>query len=210
MYVYRSQMPPTTEDQMPIEKTPSYFVTKSAPARVYNMSRSARLILVFRDPVTRAISDYTQVATKRRDLRSFAEMAFLDNGTGPVATSWGAIKIGLYAKHLERWLHFFPLHQMHFVSGERLIEDPASEMARLQDFLGLGRYVGQRHFYFDAAKGFPCLRKSERTGSPHCLGKTKGRMHPMIDEKVLQRLRNFYRPFNEKLYELTGTNFGWL
>lgn len=202
-------MPPTTEDQMPIEKTPSYFVTKSAPARVYNMSRSARLILVFRDPVTRAISDYTQVATKRRDLRSFAEMAFLDNGTGPVATSWGAIKIGLYAKHLERWLRYFPLRQLHFVSGERLIEDPATEMARLQDFLGLGRYVGQRHFYFDAAKGFPCLRKSERTGSPHCLGKTKGRLHPTIDEKVLERLRNFYRPFNEKLYKMTGMNFGW-
>lgn len=207
---YRSLMPPTTVDQTTIEKTPSYFVTQSAPARVYNMSRSARIIVVVRDPVTRAISDYTQVTTKRRlDRRSFAEMAFLDNATGPVATSWGAIKIGLYAKHLERWGRFFPRAQLHFVSGERLVEDPVGEMAKLEDFLGIGRYITCGHFYFNATKGFPCLRRTEWTGTPHCLGKTKGRLHPSVDEKILQRLRNFYRPFNEKFYQMTGINFGW-
>lgn len=206
---YRNLMPATNEHQMTIEKTPSYFVTKTSPSRVYNMSRETKLIVVVRDPVTRAISDYTQVASKRTDLRSFEQMAFLDNATGPVATSWGAIKIGLYAKHVDRWLHFFPLNQIHFISGEQLINDPAGELASLQDFLGIRRYINERHFYFNATKGFPCLIKSDRVGIPHCLGKTKGRTHPVIDEKVLQRLRNFYAPFNEKFYRLTGINFGW-
>ena len=30
-----------------------------------------------------------------------------------------------------------PLAQIHFVSGERLITDPAGEMGRVQDFLGI-------------------------------------------------------------------------
>jgi len=54
-------MPETYEGQLTMEKTPSYFVTKSVPARLYNMSSNLRLIVVVRDPVTRAVSDYTQV-----------------------------------------------------------------------------------------------------------------------------------------------------
>lgn len=45
--------------------------------------------------------------------------------TGAVDTTWGPIKIGLYARYLERWLQYFSLSQFLFVSGEVLIEDPA-------------------------------------------------------------------------------------
>jgi len=45
--------------------------------------------------------------------------------------------------------------------------------------------------------------------TPRCLGKTKGRTHPTIDDRVLQRLREFYRPFNVKFYQMTGIDFGW-
>lgn len=45
-----------------MEKTPSYWVTRSAPRRVYAMNPSVKLLAVVRDPVTRAISDYTQSA----------------------------------------------------------------------------------------------------------------------------------------------------
>lgn len=55
-------MPATIEGQLTLEKTPSYFVTRSVPSRMHNMSAAdLRLIVVVRDPVTRAVSDYTQV-----------------------------------------------------------------------------------------------------------------------------------------------------
>lgn len=206
---YRRQMPATIEGQITMEKTPSYFITKGVPARIHNMSRNVKLLVVVRDPVTRAISDYTQAVSKRPDLPSFERMAFINDSVGLVDTSWGAIRIGVYAKHLERWLQYFPLEQMHFVSGERLISDPAGEMAKVQRFLGLKCVVTEKHFYFNTTKGFPCLKKPEGSGSPHCLGKTKGRQHPHIDGKVLQRLRDFFRPFNQKFYQMTGQDFGW-
>lgn len=202
-------MPPTISGQMTIEKTPSYFVTKEVPRRVYDMSKSVKLIVVVRDPVTRAISDYTQAHTKRPETKAFEEMAFLNNSGGVVDTSWGAIRIGVYAKHLERWLKYFPLEQIHFVNGEKLISDPAREIAKVQEFLGLKCIVTEKHFYFNESKGFPCLKKHEGSGKPHCLGKTKGRTHPHIDPKAIQRLRGFYHPFNMRFYRMVGQDFGW-
>nr|XP_044987583.1 heparan sulfate glucosamine 3-O-sulfotransferase 3A1 [Jaculus jaculus] len=206
---YRDLMPRTLEGQITMEKTPSYFVTREAPARISAMSKDTKLIVVVRDPVTRAVSDYTQTLSKRPDIPSFESLTFRNRSAGLIDTSWSAIQIGLYAKHLEPWLRHFPLGQMLFVSGERLVSDPAGELGRVQDFLGLKRIITDKHFYFNQTKGFPCLKKAEGSSKPHCLGKTKGRAHPAIAREVLRRLRDFYRPFNRKFYQMTGQDFGW-
>ncbi|XP_011644428.1 heparan sulfate glucosamine 3-O-sulfotransferase 6 [Pogonomyrmex barbatus] len=205
---YRRRMPPTLVGQITMEKTPSYFVTSEVPKRVKHMNPGMKLIVVVRDPVTRAISDYTQVKSKRRKMPRFEDLAFL-NGSRIVDTSWVPLKIGVYVRHLERWLQYFPLSQFLFVSGERLIADPVMEITRVQDFLGLKRVICEKHFYFNATKGFPCLLKSEDRATPHCLGKNKGRSHPYIDPMAVQRLRDFYRPFNQRFYQLAGMDFGW-
>uniref|UniRef100_H3DAC3 Sulfotransferase n=1 Tax=Tetraodon nigroviridis TaxID=99883 RepID=H3DAC3_TETNG len=206
---YRELMPKTLEGQITMEKTPSYFVTREAPARISAMSRDTKLIVVVRDPVTRAISDYTQTLSKKPDIPSFESLTFKNRTTGLIDTSWSAVQIGIYAKHLDNWLQYFPMRQILFVSGERLISDPAGELGRVQDFLGLKRIITDKHFYFNQTKGFPCLKKAEGSSKPHCLGKTKGRTHPNIDPEVVQRLRDFYRPFNMKFYQMTGRFFGW-
>ncbi|XP_067089099.1 heparan sulfate glucosamine 3-O-sulfotransferase 3B1a [Osmerus mordax] len=206
---YRDLMPKTLEGQITMEKTPSYFVTKEVPARIHAMSKDTKLIVVVRDPVTRAISDYTQTRSKKPDIPSFESLTFKNMTAGLIDTSWSAVQIGMYAKHLERWLQYFPMEQLLFVSGESLISDPAGEMAHVQDFLGLRRVVTNKHFHFNPTKGFPCLKRPEGNSKPHCLGKTKGRTHPNIDPDVVQRLRDFYKPFNRKFYQMTGHDFGW-
>ncbi|XP_066120388.1 heparan sulfate glucosamine 3-O-sulfotransferase 3A1 [Saccopteryx bilineata] len=206
---YRDLMPRTLDGQITMEKTPSYFVTREAPARISAMSKDTKLIVVVRDPVTRAVSDYTQTLSKRPDIPPFESLTFRNRSAGLIDTSWSAIQIGLYARHLEHWLRHFPLRQMLFVSGERLVRDPAGELGRVQDFLGLKRIITDKHFYFNKTKGFPCLKKAEGSSKPHCLGKTKGRAHPEIERAALQRLRDFYRPFNRKFYQMTGHDFGW-
>ncbi|XP_076026757.1 heparan sulfate glucosamine 3-O-sulfotransferase 6-like [Genypterus blacodes] len=206
---YRELMPRTLDGQITMEKTPSYFVTKEAPARVCTMNCHTKLIVVVRDPVTRAVSDYTQTLTKNPGLPSFQSLALKNSSTGLIDTTWSAVRIGLYAKHLENWLQHFPLSHFLFVSGERLVSDPAGEMERVQDFLGLKRVVSDKHFYFNQTKGFPCLKKPEGSSRPRCLGKSKGRPHPQIPSEVLQRLRDFYRPFNHRFYQMSGQDFGW-
>lgn len=205
----RNLMPRTLDGQVTMEKTPSYFVTKEAPGRVCTMNCQTKLIVVVRDPVTRAVSDYTQTLSKNPGLPSFQSLALKNASTGLIDTTWNAVRIGLYAKHLENWLQHFPLSHFLFVSGERLVSDPAGEMGRVQDFLGLKRVISDKHFYFNETKGFPCLKKPEGSSRPRCLGKSKGRPHPHIPPEVLQRLRDFYRPFNHHFYQMSGQDFGW-
>lgn len=49
-------MPLTTLDHVVLEKSPSYFVGKHVPEHVYNLNPKMKLILVVRNPITRAIS----------------------------------------------------------------------------------------------------------------------------------------------------------
>ncbi|XP_010873210.1 heparan sulfate glucosamine 3-O-sulfotransferase 4 [Esox lucius] len=206
---YRDLMPSTLEGQITMEKTPSYFVTSHAPKRIHTMARDIKLIIVVRNPVTRAISDYTQTLSKKPEIPTFEVLAFKNRTLGLIDASWSALRIGIYALHLETWMQYFPLSQMHFVSGERLIIDPSGEMAKVQDFLGLKRIVTDKHFYFNKTKGFPCLKKPEDSSTPRCLGKSKGRTHPKIDPDVIRRLHKFYKPFNMMFYQMTGQNFEW-
>ncbi|XP_062581295.1 heparan sulfate glucosamine 3-O-sulfotransferase 6-like [Saccostrea cucullata] len=207
---YRMLMPETMPNQLTIEKTPSYFVTKEVPSRIFRMSNSTKLLIVVRDPVTRAISDYTQILSKHGGkIKSFQSSAFLNNDTTKINTSWIVIRIGLYVKHLENWLSVFPLKQIHFVHGENLVTNPGEEMRKVQKFLGLKQFITEQHFIMNKSRGFPCIKKKITNKRGHCLDDTKGRKHPQLPEEVTSSLRRFYRPYNEKFYQVTNINFNW-
>lgn len=57
---YRSKMPLTTINQLTMEKTASYFHASGVPERIHAMNTSIKLILVCREPVNRAMSEYIQ------------------------------------------------------------------------------------------------------------------------------------------------------
>ena len=203
-------MPPTNEGQITIEKTPRYFVLPEVPSRISSMSKDVKLIIVVRDPITRAISDYTQGSSKDPNVtETFVEKAFHANGTGGVHKNWSALKTGIYVKHVKRWLNYFSLRQMHFVSGENLIANPAEEVQNVTDFLNLRRFISDKHFYFNETKGFPCLQKNEGRTDIKCFDSSKGRPHASVEEKYIARLQQFYRPYNEEFYQLVGKDFGW-
>ncbi|VDK28519.1 unnamed protein product [Gongylonema pulchrum] len=139
-------MPETIDSEVTVEKTPAYFVSKTAPARVHSFNSTIKLIVVVRNPITRAISDYTQTISKKRRsaiFPSFEEMVLGNSSTNAIGmkdgvnASWGAIRIGIYHKHIRKWLQYFPLHQIHFVDGERLITNPAMEIRAVERFLSI-------------------------------------------------------------------------
>lgn len=152
------------------------------------MNSSVKLLLIVREPVTRAISDYTQLKSHAatatipsspsssaaqqssvspitkwviaRDSihheeqhliesflssslsRSFEELAILPNGT--VNEAYRPLVISMYHLHVHRWLEVFSREQLLIVNGDQLIEDPVSQIRRIEDFLG--EYLSYIHF----------------------------------------------------------------
>ena len=62
---YRSRMP-TSNGHVVLEKTPAYAHTEVAANRIHAFNASIKLIMIIRNPVTRLISDFTQVLSEQR------------------------------------------------------------------------------------------------------------------------------------------------
>lgn len=215
---YRSKMPHSYRGQITIEKSPSYFVTPEVPERIRAMNASIKLLLIVREPVTRAISDYTQlkahasatanpnspVSISSAPSRSFEQLATFPNGT--VNENYKPLAISIYHKFVHRWLEVFSREQLLVVNGDLLIEDPVPQLQRIERFLGLEPRIGPHNFYFNETKGFFCLRNET---ADRCLRDTKGRRHPRVDPLVISALRRFYGEHNQRFYELLGEDLGW-
>ncbi|XP_070555526.1 heparan sulfate glucosamine 3-O-sulfotransferase 1-like [Ptychodera flava] len=204
---YRRHMPYSYPDQISMEKSPAYFITDDVPERIYKMDPSVKLLLIVRDPATRVLSDYTQTHTnkveRKKPHESFEELV-LDGSR--INTKYKAVRTSMYSKHLVRWYSRFPKQQIHIVDGDKLIRDPVPQLQEVEDFLGLEHKISYSNFYFNETRGFYCM-KDERTNK--CLSDSKGRKHPDVEPRVMQKLQEFYQPFNEKFEEMTGKKFDW-
>lgn len=205
---YRKRMPYAFRDQITIEKSPSYFVTPEVPERIRAMNSSIKLLVIVREPVTRVVSDYTQIhsAKAAKGLHHQHLEQLVLNSDGSVNTQYKAVRISIYQRYFHKWLEVFPRDQIHVVNGDRLIQDPVFELRKIERFLGLETRISRDNFYFNKTKGFYCLRNET---TEKCLNESKGRRHPDVDPKVVSKLRRFYTEHNQKFYELVGEDFGW-
>ena len=210
---YRQKMPKSQADDITIEKSPAYFVTDEVPERVYQMSRTVKLIVIVRDPTERAISDYVQVLFKNHGiLPPFEKFITKGKAEDVLRTSTSTVQIGMYVEHLKRWLEYFPLSQLHFVSGEELTSNPAKELQAVEKFLNIEPFIKEEHFYINQTKRFPCftsLVENKKKKNGGCLSESKGRPHPSIRDDIRKLLEDYYRPYNEEFYKLVGRDFHW-
>ncbi|RZC42992.1 Sulfotransfer 1 domain containing protein [Asbolus verrucosus] len=183
------------------------------PERIRAMNASVKLLLIVREPVTRAISDYTQLranaataspTTATPPPKSFESLSLFPNGS--INEAYRPLAISVYHNYLHRWLEVFPREQILVVNGDLLIEDPVPQIQKIERFLGLEPRIGTHNFYFNETKGFYCLRNET---SDRCLRETKGRKHPRVDPNVVSKLRKYFGEHNQKFYELIGEDLGW-
>lgn len=221
---YKQQMPLSNENQITIEKTPKYLIDPLVPERAYKMNPNLKLIVVLRNPVTRAVSEYVQSQwRKKRMLRSstndqtsmndsvkFERMLYdLKSPNKSIRQDWGIVRNGIYYKHIKQWLKYFPAEQFIFINGEQLVREPSVELNKLQLFLNLKPIIRKEHFVHNRRKGFACIIKPLDSKQVKCLSDQKGRKHPEIDEKIINDLNEFYKPFNKALFELINQDPWW-
>ena len=79
-----------------------------------DLSIRIHLLVIVREPVTRLVSDFTQISYNRQErglsTRTFDETIIKPDGT--VNQDYYGVNTGLYNTHLEHWYRFFPRNQV--------------------------------------------------------------------------------------------------
>jgi hypothetical protein len=115
---------PRPEGGVTGEWTPGYLIDFWTPALLAQAAPQARILILLRDPVERLCSGLThQLSTSRAALTD--------------RDIQGAFQRGLYAPQLRRVLSAFPQEQVFIGQYEACRADPAGQLARTYEFLGL-------------------------------------------------------------------------
>jgi hypothetical protein len=184
------------------EASPYYMFHPAAAARARSVVPDAKVIAMLRNPVSRAYSNYwDRRSAGSETLQTFeaaleaeeARLAGVDHDrlrNDPTYYSFEHDQFtylarGRYLEHLQTWLDTYPAEQMLVLRAEDMYADPAAVFEQVQDFLGL-----------PLAQNVNLKTYNERSKPP-------------IDPRTRDRLAEYYRPYNEALYERLGRDMEW-
>ncbi|MBX6321654.1 MAG: sulfotransferase domain-containing protein [Rhodospirillaceae bacterium] len=134
------------------ESATYYVIHPWAPVRIRQNFPAAKIIIMMRDPVTRAISHYNHNIRAGREplpmLEAFEREA---ERVEPVARRlaedpdypcfehqhYSYLLRGRYLEQIQRWMQLFPREQIHLILSEEMFADPDRELRALCRFLGI-------------------------------------------------------------------------
>jgi hypothetical protein len=204
---YRSQFPaPAWRDGRKVvtgEASPYYLFHPSSARRASVTVPDVKLIALLRNPVDRAYSAYNHKVAAGQEPLSFEEaLAEEDERTAGEMEKMlsdesyysRSIRVhayrsrGIYVDQLQRWHKHFGPEQLLVLRSEDLFADPVATMDVVEEFLELPK------FEIDIAS--LTEKRNSRTFRP-------------MDPSTRQRLEQFYKPHNRRLYEYLGVDFDW-
>ncbi len=167
------------------EADPGYVYFPEIHKDVFRMNPKIRLIVLMRDPVERAFSNYRHLV-RRGYGKSMDEAADDDLEGRPLPSpSYRVLSHGIYAHYVGHLLKVFPRKNVLFLKSEDFFNDPGKITDQCFRFLGL-----------------PPHELAEYT-------KLNSGSHDRMDESLRQKLTAFYKPHNRRLYSLLKRDFGW-
>ena len=127
---YESIFADAKKDQKIGEFSTSYLADRETPQRIHQQYPNAKLIVVLRNPIERAFSNYVNdiMAGTVKASVSFAEA---------LAERDEYIINGMYATHLRKYLEFFSRDNILILIHEDIKKDPAAFMKKIYQFIGV-------------------------------------------------------------------------
>lgn len=202
---YKSHFPRTKAfgnktDVITGEATPYYIFHPHSPARVSKTLPHVKIIVMLRDPVERAFSHYKHHVKLKVEPLTFAnaikaeperlmdeldKMVQDESYDSYYLQMYSYLARGVYVDQLKRWLDYYPKEQFLILQSEDFFRDPAGTFMKTLQFLGLPEFKLMSYKKFNASQV------------------------SSIDQSMREYLTNYFRPYNEDLYELLGSDFDW-
>jgi len=163
------------------EASPSYLFDPPVPKRMAGVVPQARLITLLRNPVDRAYSHYQMQVKRGTEHHTFEE------ATEQQYSSY--VSRGIYVDQLLRWFEFFSREQMLILKSEDFFERPVEILKVVLNFLELPDWQPETSE----------LQQRRHTGT----------YRQKMDPSTKRRLEAYFEPYNKRLYECLGVDFGW-
>ena len=183
------------------EATGYYLFHPGAPKRVHDALPDVKLVVVLRNPVTRAISHYHHEARGGQEHLPMADAFDAERerlegelekvNADPAYYSHSHhrhtyLMRGLYLDQIRAWRAYYPPEQMLVLKSEDIFTDPDRVFPRIFAFLGVTPTWTPPEF------------------EPRNVGK-----YAPSDEAVVERLGAYFKPHNERLYEYLDVRWDW-
>ena len=182
------------------EATPYYMHYPHSMSRIAATLPDVKLFILLRNPVDRAYSSYQHQIWKRRETLSFEQA--IDNEQDRIA--------GEFEK-LSKDESYYSLNHHHFSYLDRGIYH--EQIQRCYDHFATENVmiIDSAEFYSNTERIYGDALKFLNL-EPHQLTEYRNvalRGYPKMSEATRQRLVEYYRPHNQRLYELLNRQFEW-
>ncbi len=201
---YRAHFP-IDPDRVPLwkgphtvgEGSPYYMFHPAAPGRIKAALPDARVIVVLRDPIERAHSQWAHESARQFETLDFAAALRAEEGrlegeearllADPAATSFSHqhhsyASRGQYATQIQRLWNTFGPDRVLALSAASMFADPHTAYTRTLEFLGLPRHTAVYEVH-------------------------NARSYPPIDDDATRFLDARLAESNERLVDMLGTDF---
>jgi hypothetical protein len=197
---YRAHFGRDDEPGLNLDSSPYYLYHPLAAQRAHALVPGARLVVLLRDPVRRAYSQYWHQLHQKRETLSFEDAIAAEPeriGTDAERLARGEIERsvahqrfsylgrGRYAEQLEAWLRVYPAGQLRVWRFDDLVADPLALTNEVLEWLELAPLGSAR------------------------LEPRNTRRYPPMREATAQRLRAYFAPHNAALEALLGRAMDW-
>jgi hypothetical protein len=200
---YKANFPKVHKGNLTGEATPDYLFYHLAPQRIFNDFPNIKLVVILRDPIERAFSQFNfqnrrknKVVNNNHSFKEAIEIELeqIEKGLNPgdvFSTDYAYrsyVRRGIYIEQLKRWRNYFHEKQFCIIESNELFNNTNKTLNEVFAFLELQPKSKMRDQF-----------------EVH----NKSIYNETIEKDVLERLKEFYKPYNEELFDFLGKKYHW-
>ena len=182
-----------TGNFLTFDDTPFYVYNEDVAKKIKNYFPKTKLIIILRNPIDRAYSNYHLGVRMGDEKRTFDQA--IDEEIQKIAEyneiemddyiSQSYLGRGIYAKQLEIWLKYFPAAVIKILESDRFSNNTEETMNEVFEFLDLPDHN---------------IRNLEKKNVAE---------YPPMKTETRQKLCDFFSEYNEKLYDMLNVRYDW-
>jgi hypothetical protein len=182
------------------EASPTYLLDLKTAQRVFDHFPQVKLLIILRNPVDRAISQYYDhfywLGREKRSLPEaiHSEIEVLNALDAPTKieiyspfwkTQKGHLWRGLYVYFIEKWMQIFPREQFLILRSEDLYTHPQETMQQVFQFLEISPDKLSNYQRYTAGS------------------------YSQVPQEIREQLSAFFKPHNQRLEAFLNRKFNW-